>query len=70
MPEYCPKNGKQCFDNRGDAERAARQFMHREKTRGVMSVYRCDVCKCFHVTSYGYDRSRNIREMNKVRKKK
>lgn len=50
MPMKC--EGKQSFESRGDADRAA----HRTRTHGygkTMSSYRCEVCSKFHVGHRG-----------------
>ena len=57
---YCPTSGKECFDTKGDAQKA----MHRLDKKGTKkgAVYFCPDCNKWHITHYGYSKSKNIRQ--------
>lgn len=62
MVNYCEFSGKQCFDSRQDAEKALRNQRLR-KNRG--SVYFCEKCKTYHISSIPYHGSKNIQVLKK-----
>lgn len=57
---YCITSGKECFDTKGDAQKA----MHRLDKKGAKkgAVYFCPDCNKWHITHYGYSKSKNIRQ--------
>lgn len=59
--EYCPVCGKQCFNTKGEAQKAMRNMDKKSAKNGA--VYFCPECQKWHTTHWSYQKSKLIRQV-------
>lgn len=70
MKGYCPKCGKVQYEHWGDAERALNAIASRHRETKQGGIYRCRHCHYFHITSWNFRKSKDLRTKHRKPKNK